>query len=86
MTLVGIDAQSFRIVLLVLGAIALVCITGVIGLTAAGIDPPTFLELSATSAITGLIGLLVQSPHSERPVQANIINPTGDPVKVEAVE
>lgn len=45
-------------VILFVGAVALLCVAGVIGLSALQLDVPGILENTTTASVTGLVALL----------------------------
>lgn len=55
---------SVRIVVLLVGALALVALVGIIGLSAQGNPIPDVLQNVAVGALTGLVGLLVPAGDS----------------------
>ncbi len=55
---------SVRIVVLLVGALALVALVGIIGLSALGNPIPDVLQNVAVGALTGLVGLLVPAGDS----------------------
>lgn len=57
------NATTFRYAIFFVGATLLLCVCGIIGLTAFGHAVPDVLQNIATGSLTGLIGLLV-TPHT----------------------
>ena len=56
------DNVTARIVVIVLGVVALVCVVGIIVLAARHIEVPTALAIIASSDMAALVGWLVPSP------------------------
>lgn len=76
------NASTHRLVVLIVGALALLALAGIIACAVLEKDAPKVLELATTSALTGLLGLVA----SPRPETVRIDQPAGDPVPVTPVD
>ena len=64
-----LNAQTFAIVVLLLGLTLLLCIGGAIFLAAEGIDIPDLLKVTASACVAALVGMLVKTPDQQPPAK-----------------
>lgn len=73
------NTSTHRLVVLIVGLALILSLVGIAVLAVLGTDTPKVLELAASSALTGLLGL-VASPKQDGTVR--IDQPPGDPIPV----